>query len=170
MALSGSVFATALIENGTISADRFNEVMHRGLDHVSGSMEIRGAVVVTASGAPLQNDTIQFTLGTFGTMPAIAMDPAQENGLAISYRDTNAIAQNVPYTARFGQSGNGDDKLDDGEVVTITIKVSDLQQIAGKPVLPGGKRWTLDLETAGGASLEFSRTQPSILTPVMAQH
>jgi archaellin len=169
VALSGGVFATAIVGNGTLSVDRFNEVMHRGLERVSGAMEVRGAVVVTATGAPLHSDTIQLTLGTFGTLPPIALNPSQEGALVISYRDSDAIAQNVPYTARFGQASNGDNNLDAGELVTIVIKVSDLEQIAGRPVLALGKRWTLDLQTPQGASLEFTRTQPSILQPMMAQ-
>jgi hypothetical protein len=168
MALSGSVFATAVVENGTISADRLASVFQSSLDHVSGSMEIRGAVVVTATGAPLAPDTIQFTLATFGQMPPLTMNPAEPGGLVISYRDSNAVAADVPYSVRFSAASNGDNRLDDGETATVSIKVSDLESIAGQPVLPLGKRWTLDLQSAS-ASLEFTRTQASILQPVMAE-
>src|SRR3954470_5051771 len=87
MALSGSVFAGAIVENGDISTERFASVFQSSMNHVSGSMEVRGAVVVTATGAPLAPDTIQFTLATFGQLPPTAMDPAQTGGLVISYRD-----------------------------------------------------------------------------------
>lgn len=168
MALSGSIFATAVVQDGTFSADQLASVFQSSLDHVSGSMEVRGAVVVTATGMPLAPDTIQFTLATFGQMPPLIMDPAEPGGLVISYRDANAVAAAVPYNVRFSAASNGDNRLDDGETATVSIKVSDLESIAGRPVLSLGKRWTLDLESAN-TSLEFTRTHASILQPVMAE-
>ena len=45
------------------------------MNKIGGTLEVRGSVIVTATGAPLQADTVQFSLGTFGQLPAISPGP-----------------------------------------------------------------------------------------------
>ena len=167
LATSG-VFATAVITSGDEMIDKFTSVVHRGLNQVSGAMEVRGSVIVTASGAPLKPDTIQFALGTFGDLPGISTRPA-DGGMTVSYHDNVAVALNVPYSVRFSPGNNGDEFLDSGELATMVIRVADIEAAAGRSVLAPGKKWTLELHVPSGPSLEFSRTQPAILSAVMAQ-
>ena len=167
LATSG-VFATVVITSGEEAFEQLQQVTHRGLAKVGGTMEVRGSVIVTAAGAPLNADTIQFSLGTFGELPGISTRH-EDGGLTLSYHDGQAVAANVPYSVRFSPGNNGDALLEAGELMTVTVRVSDIEAAAGKPVLLPGKKWTLELHVPDGPSLEFSRTQPSILTPVMAQ-
>jgi hypothetical protein len=165
LAASG-VFATTVITSGDALMEQLDKVVHSSMNKVGGAMEVRGSVVVTASGAPLQPETIQFSLGTFGQLPPIGTRP-EEGGLLISYLDNTAVAQNVPYIVRFSPGNNGDALLDGGELMTVTVRVADIEAIAGKDVLLPGKRWTLELNVPDGAALAFTRTQPSIYTAVM---
>lgn len=167
LAASG-VFATTVITSGDALMEQLDRVVHSSVNKIGGAMEIRGSVIVTASGAPLEPQTIQFSLGTFGELLPIGTRP-EEGGLTVSYHDTGAVALNVPYSVRFSPGNNGDTLLDSGELMTVTVRVADIEAIAGKDVLLPGKKWTLELHVPGGQSLEFSRTQPSILSPVMAQ-
>jgi hypothetical protein len=165
---AGGIFATTVITTGDQMIEQLDQVVHSSMNKIGGAMEVRGSVIVTASGAPLRSETIQFSLGTFGQLPPIGTRP-EEGGMTVSYHDDRSVALNVPYTVRFSPGNNGDSLLDSGELMTVTVRAADLEAIAGQRVLLPGKRWTLELHTPAGQSLEFSRTQPSILTPVMAE-
>jgi hypothetical protein len=167
LAASG-IFATTVITSGDTLMEQLENVVNGSMNRIGGTMEVRGSVIVRASGAPLKAESIEFTLGTFGELQGISTDPAS-GGMTVSYHDTQAAAANVPYTVRFGSGNNGDTLLDGGELMTVTVRVADLEAIAGAEVMRPGKRWTLELHVPDGPSLEFSRVQPGILSPVMAQ-
>jgi hypothetical protein len=165
---AGGIFATTVITTGDQMIEQLDQVVHSSMNKIGGAMEVRGSVIVTATGAPLKSDTIQFSLGTFGQLPPIGTRP-DEGGMTVSYHDGSAVALNVPYSVRFSPGNNGDALLDSGEMMTVTVRASDLEAIAGQRVLLPGKRWTLELHTSAGQSLEFSRVQPAILSQVMAE-
>jgi hypothetical protein len=167
LAASG-VFATTVVTSGDALMQQLDQVIHSSMNKIGGAMEVRGSVIVTATGAPLQPETIQFSLGTFGELPPIGTSP-EAGSLTVGYHDQTAVALNVPYSVRFSPGNNADTLLDSGELMTVTVRVADIEAIAGRHVLLPGKKWTLELQVPTGASLEFSRTQPSILSPVMAE-
>src|SRR6266496_3470298 len=76
LAASG-VFATTVITTGDQLMEQFDRVVHSSMNKIGGTMEIRGSVIVTATGAPLKPETIQFSLGTFGELPPIATRPEE---------------------------------------------------------------------------------------------
>jgi hypothetical protein len=168
MLATSGVFATAVIASGDEAFEKLQGVMHQSFNRVGGTLEVRGSVIVSATGAPLQADTIQFSLGTFGQLPGISTRP-EDGGMTVSYYDNTAVAANVPYSVRFSPGNNGDALLDGGELMNVTVRVSDIEAVAGKHVMLPGKRWTMELNVPDGPSLEFSRAQPAILSPVMAQ-
>ena len=165
---AGGIFATTVITTGDQMMEQLDQVVHSSMSKIGGAMEVRGSVIVTATGAPLQSDTIQFALGTFGQLPPIGTRP-EDGGMTVSYHDSTSVALDVPYKVHFSPGNNGDTLLDTGELMTVTVRASDIEAIAGQRVLLPGKKWTLELHTPAGQSLEFSRTQPSVLSPVMAQ-
>ena len=55
-----TVFAFIVLTTGLFSAERGKETVFAGLDKARGTMEVRGGVVVTATGSPLAVDKIQF--------------------------------------------------------------------------------------------------------------
>src|SRR4026209_1562213 len=71
VATSG-VLATTVITSGDALMDQLDRVVHSSMNKIGGTLEVRGSVIVTATGAPLQADTVQFSLGTFGELPAIS--------------------------------------------------------------------------------------------------
>jgi hypothetical protein len=165
---AAGVFATTVITSGDALMEQLDRTVQGSMHKIGGAMEVRGTVIVRASGAPLKADTIQFSLGTFGELKAIPT-ASEPGALTVSYHDTESFAANVPYAVTFSPGSNGDAMLDAGELVTVTVRVADIEAIAGRAVMPPGKRWTLELHVPDGPSLEFSRMQPGILSPVMAQ-
>src|SRR3954463_8210230 len=131
MLATSGVFATAVITSGDEAFDKFQGVMHSSLSQVGGTLEVRGSVIVTATGAPLKADTVQFSLGTFGELPAISTRP-EDGGMTVSYHDNAAFAANVPYSVRFSPGNNGDALLDSGELMTVTVRVADIEAVAGR--------------------------------------
>src|SRR5215207_5171887 len=72
---AGGVFATTVITSGDAMMEQLDRVVHSSMNKIGGTMEVRGSVIVTATGAPLHPDTIQFSLGTFGELPPISTRP-----------------------------------------------------------------------------------------------
>ena len=59
-----TIFAFVVLTTGVFSAERGKETVFAGLEKARGSMEIRGGVVVTATGTTLAVDDIQFAVAT----------------------------------------------------------------------------------------------------------
>src|SRR5207244_9772389 len=55
-----TVFSFIVLTTGIFSAERGKETVYAGLQKARGTMEVRGGVVVQASGSPMVVDTIQF--------------------------------------------------------------------------------------------------------------
>lgn len=160
------IFGSALIAQGTISADDLNEIFSASLSRVGGMLEVRGSVIATAGGEPLVVETLQVTLGTLGNTPPIAIDPFAADGLVIAYRDAGFFSPSVPYGVRF-LNGNGDDRIDDGELVLVTIQLANLAGDSAPTPRPGS-RFTLELTSPAGVTLSVSRKLPAVFDPVMA--
>ena len=52
--------------------------------------------------------------------------------MTVTYYDSTAFAANVPYSVRFSPGNNGDALLDGGELMTVTVRVSDIEAVAGR--------------------------------------
>ena len=79
-----TVFAFIVLTTGIFSAERGKETVFAGLDKARGTMEVRGGVVVTATGSPLAVDKIQFQVATAAGGTALAVDPdASQNSTVI---------------------------------------------------------------------------------------
>ena len=79
-------------------------------------MEVRGGVVVTATGSPLAVDKIQFQVATAAGGAALAVDPdASQNSTIIAYRDSSVVDNDMTYVAT-EIVGDGDLLLEPGEL------------------------------------------------------
>jgi flagellin FlaB len=162
-----TVFAFVVLTTGIFSSERGKETVYAGLQKARGTMEVRGGVVATATGSPLAVSDIFFTVATTAGGESIPLDPAAPTDrTVIAYRDDTTVDNNVPYTVT-SIVGDGDNLLEPGEVMVITISRA---AIAGPPAMPGNTRFTFEVQTPVGAVLDLTRQLPTELSPVMQLH
>lgn len=163
-----TVFAFVVLTTGVFSSERGKETVFAGLQKARGTMELRGGVVATATGAPLVVDDIIMTVGNTAAGDPIPLNPAATtNTTVIAYRDENTVDNDVTYTVT-SILGDGDTLLEPGEVSTITIDVA--TGISPAPSLDANDRFTLELQTPVGAVIDITRLMPAELDAVMQLH
>lgn len=164
-----TIFAFVVLTTGVFSSERGKETVFAGLDKARGSMEVRGGVVVTATGTTLAVDDIQFAVATAAGGAAVPLDPsATNNRTVIAYRDDSTVDNDVDY-AQADVVGDGDTLLEPGELKVITIDV-DGGDISPAPTLAANDRFTVEVQTPVGAVLDITRQLPAELAAVMQLH
>ena len=164
-----TVFAFVVLTTGVFSSERGKETVFAGLEKARGTMEMRGGVVVTAAGAPLVVDDIQFTVATTAGGAPIPLDPlSTTNRTVLAYRDDDTVDNDVSFTVT-SVVGDGDALLEPGEVMLITIDVNG-GAITPAPSLDPNERFTVEIQTPVGATLDITREIPTALRTVMQLH
>ena len=163
-----TLLATAVLTETEDVLDQFADIVSAGVERVSGNLEVRGSIIATAPDNEI--DTIQFRLGLFGH-GSVLLDSAalDQERLTITYRDASGFAPLLPYEVTF-LVGDGDNLLEPGELVLITLHASDIRTVAPEAELSGNSRFTLELLPSVGGIVELGRTLPPILQPVMSLH
>ena len=163
-----TVFAFIVLTTGIFSAERGKETVFAGLDKARGTMEVRGGVVVTATGSPLAVDKIQFQVATAAGGAALAVDhDASQNSTITAYRDSSVVDNDMTYVAT-EIVGDGDLLLEPGELFTLSVSAADNASTIG--TLSINERWTLELQTPVGAVIDLTRTMPAQFDAVMLLH
>ncbi len=164
-----TVFAFVVLTTGVFSAERGKETVFAGLEKARGTMELRGGIVATATGVPLVVDDIQFTVATTISGESIPLDPlATVNRTVLAYRDDTVVDNDVLYTV-VGIVGDGDTLLEPGELMLIIIDVNG-GAITPAPSLGGNTRFTFEIQTPVGATMDITRQLPVELNAVMQLH
>ncbi len=164
-----TIFAFVVLTTGVFSAERGKETVFAGLEKARGSMELRGGVVVTASGTTLAVDDIQFAVAnTAGGEPVPINPSGTTNRTVLTYRDDNIVDNDVTYTVT-NIVGDTDTLLEPGELKLITIDVNG-GGITPVPVLDPNERFTVEVQTPVGATLDITRSLPPELRAVMQLH
>ncbi len=168
-----TLLATAVLTETEDVLDQFADIVSAGVERVSGNLEVRGSIIATAPDNEI--DTIQFQLGLFGH-GSVLLDSAalDQERLTITYRDASGFAPLLPYEVTF-LVGDGDNLLEPGELVLITLHASDIRTVAPEAELSANSRFTLELLPLEllpfvGGIVELGRTLPPILQPVMSLH
>jgi flagellin FlaB len=163
-----TVFAFIVLTTGIFSAERGKETVFAGLQKARGTMEIRGGVIVTAT--PPDVDTIQFAVATAAGGDPIPLDPAAASlRTVIAYRDAATVDHDVPYTVTT-IVGDADLLLEPGELFIITVARADIDGGAGAPAILANTRWTLEIQTPVGATIDLTRSMPGEIDTVMQLH
>lgn len=163
-----TIFAFVVLTTGVFSSERGKETVFAGLEKARGSMEIRGGVVVTAVGTPLAVDDIQFIVATSAGGSPVPMDPAgTTNRTVIAYRDDDIVDNDVAFTAN-DVIGDGDTLLEPGEIKVVIINAA--TGITPAAALDPNERFTLEVQTPVGATLDITRQIPTELRTVMQLH
>ena len=163
-----TLLATAVLTETEDVLDQFADIVSAGVERVSGNLEVRGSIIATAPDNEI--DTIQFQLGLFGHGSVLRDSAAlDQERLTITYRDASGFAPLLPYEVTF-LVGDGDNLLEPGELVLITLHASDIRTVAPEAELSANSRFTLELLPSVGGIVELGRTLPPILQPVMSLH
>jgi len=160
-----TVFAFVVLTTGVFSAERGKETVFAGLQKARGTMEIRGGVVVRAT--PPNVDLIEFAVATTAGGASIPLDPAAASQrTVIAYRDADIADPDVPYTTTV-LVGDADLLLEPGELFLIAINPADID---GPPAIIENTRWTLEIQTPVGATIDLTRSMPGEIDTIMQLH
>ena len=160
-----TVFAFVVLTTGIFSSERGKETVFAGLEKARGTMEVRGGIVVTATGTVVDN--IQFAVSTTAGGEPIPLDPASTvNRTVIAYRDNTVVNDDVTYTVNV-IVGDADSLLETGELHVISIDVSAAIPAA---TIDANDTWTLEVQIPVGAVVDITRQMPAQLDAVMQLH
>ena len=163
-----TIFAFVVLTTGVFSAERGKETVYAGLQKARGSMELRGGVVVTATGTTLAVDDIQFAVATTAGGEPVPLNPAGSNNrTVIAYRDDNIVDNDVTYTIT-NIVGDSDTLLEPGELKLINIDVA--TGITPAPSLDPNEKFTIEIQSPVGATMDITRRLPPELRLVMQLH
>ena len=163
-----TIFAFIVLTTGVFSAERGKETVFAGLEKARGSMEVRGGVVVTATGTTLAVDDVQFAVATTAGGEPVPLNPSGTNNrTVIAYRDDNIVDNDVTYTVT-DVVGDSDTLLEPGELKVITVDIP--TGVTPAPTLDPNEKFTIEVQTPVGATLDITRQLPTELRTVMQLH
>ncbi len=164
-----TIFAFVVLTTGVFSSERAKETVFAGLEKARGSMELRGGVVVTGTGATIVVDDIQFTVATTAGGEPVPLNPtAVNNRTVLAYRDDTVVDNDVLYTVTT-IVGDADTLLEPGELMLIIVDVNG-GAITPAPALDPNERFTFEIQTPVGATMDITRQLPTELELVMQLH
>ena len=166
-----TVFAFVVLTTGVFSAERGKESVFAGLNKARGTAELRGGVVLTATGTVVTD--FQFALATTAGGEPVPINPSgTRNRTVIAYRDEDTVDNDVTYTIE-NIVGDGDTLLEPGELLLVKIvRASGIaDETSGTPPeLVPNERFTFEIQTPVGATLDITRQLPSEVAAVMQLH
>src|SRR5262249_50642053 len=125
-----TVFAFIVLTTGIFSAERGKESVYAGLSKARGTMEVRGGVVLEASGSPMAVTKVSFQVGTAaGGDPIPLDDQATTNRVVMDFRSPTHVDNNLTYTAT-ELAGNGNKLVEPGELFLIEMTAADNPNLA----------------------------------------
>ncbi len=163
-----TIFAFVVLTTGVFSGERGKETVFAGLEKARGTMEVRGGVVVTATGTTLAVEDVQFAVATTAGGEPVPLNPSGTNNrTVIAYRDDDVVDNDVTYTVEV-IVGDADTLLEPGELHVVAIAVA--TGVTPPPALSPNERFTVEIQTPVGATLDITRQLPTELREVMQLH
>ena len=160
-----SVFAFTILSAGTFSTERGREAIYAGLEQVSSSMEVVGAVVAESDGTNVI--TVTFTLASVagGTGVNITDTTSSDNVVVMSYLDGSTYNNELAWSTSWVTRGDSDDLLEGGELAEIQVV---LNSAANGITLGQNTEFKLEVKPPQGGVLPILRTTPPSLDSVMS--
>jgi archaeal flagellin FlaB len=182
-----AVFAYTILSAGLFSTQKSQEAVYSGLKTTQSTLVLKGSVIVMAENTGAQGyvSQIQITLAnptggepidfsppltsvTDGKAPA-----GSPNKVVVSYKDSFQSVEDLFWTFSQSSSNNGDNQLDAGERLQLIVGSAKASQNGGNLVdalshhLGTNTQFSIEIKTAGGATLSFERTTPPWIDRVM---
>ncbi len=157
-----SVFAFAALSTGLFSSDKAKETISAGLAEARGTLELKGSVIATGTGAGQSTGAltqISFQVSNAAAGEAIDLTPGNT---VIVYSDNDQVV-NMNSTTEFtavnvAAFGDTDSLLEVGEVFEVTLLNLQTQL---DPDLTTNKEFTIELIPPRGAVLFIGRRTPT---------
>ena len=179
-----SVFAYTVLSAGIFSSEKGKEAIHSGLEQARGTMTVVGGIIAkdtgsvnySSTGADDIVDLIVFTVANaLDGEPldlTITVDSDNDGDLSdetgqthttiITYIDETQRVDDIAWTKAEIGKGDGDDLLEPGEKMQITVNVSQLST-----ALDADNQFTIELKPNRGSALTITRTLPAVIDDVM---
>jgi archaeal flagellin FlaB len=183
-----AVFAYTVLSAGMFSTQKSKEAVYSGVEKTQSTLELKSAVIAMSAHTGIQGylSQINFTLsnalggtpvdltppltsGTNGKAPANS-----PNKVVISYKDAYQKVDDLFWTITLLGSNNGNNQLDAGEQMEITVGSPGAAQNGGNLAdalsvrrLGPNTRFNIEIMTRSGSTLTFERTTPAWIDPVI---
>jgi flagellin FlaB len=170
-----AVFAYTVLSAGIFSTQKSQQTIFAGLEQASGSIQMKGGVIAYDTDADDNVDSIKFVVaaGAAGgsidltpptdTTPANGIpDTGSSHKMIVSYMDKDQRLNDITWTKSELGYGDGDDVLEPGEQMEITIDLTAVD--GGSSPLQKNVEFTLELKPGEGSSLIISRLMPHVDT------
>lgn len=148
-----SVFAYTVLSAGVFSANQSKRTINSGLEGVSSSLKIVGAVVAKDTDNDDSVDEIVFVLTTNLDSDGINLALAPNNTTVIALHTASQTTDDLTWTKTPIGKDDGDVKLESAELAEITVDVSGIS-----PQLAATDSFTMEIKPKQGSSLVFERT------------
>lgn len=186
-----SVFAYVVISSGLFATQKSQEAINKGIDTASGAIVLKGGVLgicqhfgaggyVSQMTFTLTNEmggaAVDFTIPSINPLNNGTANPGGDNKVVISYLDPYQKVDNLFWTVDWLGANNGDNLLDGGEMVQVTIG-SDIANLNGGNLadalthhLAENTKFSLQIASASGSVLGFERTTPGYIDRTIDLH
>lgn len=165
-----SVFAFTILSAGSESTERGEEAIYSGLEGVQSSMSVKGAVIAQEGTVSGEVGNVVFTMSLVSggdpmDMTEAGADLSGDNAVVIGYRDDGQFVNEVGWTVAWIGDNDGDDLLEDGELVEITVNLETSGQLTN--ALGPNTEFTIEIKPPTGSIINLSRTTPASVEAVM---
>ena len=155
-----SVFAFTILSAGSASTEKGEEAIYAGLEGVQSSMSVKGAVIANGAADEVTSVDVSLALVAGGEPVDINItDPV----IVVMYRDAD---ENTPIAVddwtRTELVGDGDDLLEEGELVQFSFSMDNVTSPPGP-----NTEFTIEIVPPSGAVLQVNRTTPAAIEAVM---
>ncbi len=186
-----SVFAYVVISAGLYSTEKSKEAVYKGLDAAQSAIVLKGGIIGVCEHFGANGYLSQFSFTLTNEMGGGAVDftpptthdingrsPSDsENKIVISYLDGYQKVDNLFWTVEWLGANNGDNLLDGGEMVQVTVGNvtagvlgGNLEDALSVRHLGVNTKFTVQVVTAGGATLICERTTPAYIDRTINFH
>jgi len=166
-----AVFAFTILQAGTFSTERGREAIYGGLEQVSSSMEVVGAIIAQKHPSDTRVMTLTFELQSVAAGGGINITDttSSDNMVVIAYGDDDEYVDKLDWTMDWIVGGNvtggdGDDMLEPGEIAKITVNLYDADNDV---TLGQATEFVLEVKPPQGSVVPILRTTPASLDDVM---
>ena len=157
-----SVFAFAALSTGLFSSDKSKETINAGLEEASGTLEVRGSLIVKSSGDGI--DEITFHVANAAGGGAVDMTPGET---IITYSDVSQSVNLVSGDFTVTGLGNADtdNLVEIGEM--YEVKITSLVAKLTTADLAKDTAFALQVKPPVGAVIHLERRTPVVLDAYM---
>jgi flagellin FlaB len=166
-----AVFGYAVLNAGLFSAERGKETVYAGLQQARGNLELSGSVIVKSDNATATDILLTVRNAIAGTpIDMTANAGGNENRCVISLTTASVYYNNIEWAIAAIGADDGDNLLESGEQMEVTVDLTDLGAGFADPALGPNYWFNIQVKPMQGSTMTIQRTLPAGLDPIMDMH